>query len=280
MQLRISKPKDAIAGSLFLAIGGAAWLGSQDFQIGTATRMGPGYFPQCLGLLLMLLGAASLLRALGTDPAEPAEARALTPLLLILAGVIGFYLLIDRAGLVAAIFVLLVVRLRAPTHQPAAGGSADLRSAGGVCRRRVHRRLRHAVPRVLSITHHGPAAQSRARLRHRAHAGEYLLLPGRRHARHAGRRAAGAESDPGDHHAAAADLQDAGDRRADHAVRHLLRRAPCRLDHRDHAEHAGRAVLGGDLPRRPSDGTRRAAPDRRCAFRPWARSSPAASACC
>ena len=108
MQLRISKPKDAIAGSLFLAIGGAAWLGSQDFQIGTATRMGPGSFPQCLGLLLMLLGAASLLRALGTDPAERAEARALTPLLLILAGVIGFYLLIDRAGLVAAIFVLLL----------------------------------------------------------------------------------------------------------------------------------------------------------------------------
>jgi uncharacterized membrane protein (UPF0136 family) len=32
----------------------------------------------------------------------------LTPLLLILAGVIGFYLLIDRAGLVAAIFVLLL----------------------------------------------------------------------------------------------------------------------------------------------------------------------------
>jgi hypothetical protein len=107
MQLRISKPKDAIAGSIFLAVGGAAWLGSHDFQIGTATRMGPGYFPQCLGLLLMVLGAISLLRALGhAETAEPIAPRALTPLLLILAGVIGFTLLIDRAGLVAAIFVL------------------------------------------------------------------------------------------------------------------------------------------------------------------------------
>ncbi len=91
MQLRISKPKDAIAGSIFLAIGGAAWLGSHDFQIGTATRMGPGYFPQCLGLLLMLLGAISVLRALGTGDRRTREPRALTPLLLILAGVIGFY---------------------------------------------------------------------------------------------------------------------------------------------------------------------------------------------
>ncbi len=108
MPLRISKPKDAIAGSIFLAIGGAAWLGSHDFQVGTATRMGPGYFPQCLGLLLMMLGAISLLRALGTgENSEPAEPRALAPLLLILAGVTGFYLLIDRAGLVAAILVLI-----------------------------------------------------------------------------------------------------------------------------------------------------------------------------
>jgi hypothetical protein len=108
MQLRISKPKDAVAGLLFLAIGGAAWLGSHDYQIGTATRMGPGYFPQCLGLLLIVLGAISTLRALGTGGTEPSEHRALTPLLLILAGVMGFYLLIDRAGLVAAILVLII----------------------------------------------------------------------------------------------------------------------------------------------------------------------------
>jgi hypothetical protein len=107
MPLRISKPKDAIAGSIFLAVGGAAWLGSHDFRIGTATRMGPGYFPQCLGLVLVVLGAISVLRALGTSDSEPGVPRAVTPLLLILAGVIGFYLLIDRAGLVAAICVLL-----------------------------------------------------------------------------------------------------------------------------------------------------------------------------
>jgi putative tricarboxylic transport membrane protein len=107
MSLRISKPKDAIAGSLFVAIGAAAWLGSRGLQVGTATHMGPGYFPQCLGILLVVLGAVSVLRAFGPPMSEPGMPRALTPLLLILLGVTGFYLLIDRAGLVAAIFVLV-----------------------------------------------------------------------------------------------------------------------------------------------------------------------------
>jgi len=107
MRLRISKPKDAIAGSIFMAIGAAAWLGSHDYQLGTATHMGPAYFPQCLGILLALLGAMTLLRAVGPATIEAIDARALTPLLLVLLGVTGFYLLIDRAGLVAAILVLV-----------------------------------------------------------------------------------------------------------------------------------------------------------------------------
>jgi hypothetical protein len=58
----------------------------------------------------MLLGAIGVLRAIGTrETAGPSEPRALTPLLLILTGVTGFYLLIDRAGLVAAIFVLIAL---------------------------------------------------------------------------------------------------------------------------------------------------------------------------
>ena len=65
---------------------------------------------------------------------------------------------------------------------------------------------------------------------------------------------------------------------ADHALRHLLRRAPCRIDHRDHAEHARRADLGGDLPGRQSDGAPGPRRRWRCASRRWPRSSPAAPA--
>jgi hypothetical protein len=106
MTLRISKPKDVAAGAIFLVIGSLAWLGAQDYPLGTATRMGPGYFPHWLGALLVLLGAITLLRGIGRAAPEPGEPRSITPLLLILAGIIGFTLLVDRAGLVAAILVL------------------------------------------------------------------------------------------------------------------------------------------------------------------------------
>ena len=44
---------------------------------------------------------------------------------------------------------------------------------------------------------------------------------------------------------------------ADHAGRHLLRRAVRRLDHRDPGQHPGRIVVGRHHARRPSDGAQR-----------------------
>lgn len=107
MTVQIGRPRDAIAGALFVIIGTAAWLGAQQYRIGTATRMGPGYFPMCLGMLLVGLGAINLLRSLAPGEGAVHEPRALTPLLLIVAGVAGFTLLVDRAGLVPAIAVLV-----------------------------------------------------------------------------------------------------------------------------------------------------------------------------
>ena len=72
----------------------------------------------------------------------------------------------------------------------------------------------------------------------------------------------------------------AAGRRADHAGRHLLRRAVRRLDHRDPGQPAGRNLGGGHLHRRLPDGA--AGPRRTGARhrRASARSSPAPSARC
>lgn len=99
-------PKDAIAGLVFLAIGAGAFTLAHDYEIGTATSMGPGYFPAVLGIALMLIGAASLLRSLRGQP-EPITLVHLLPLLQIVAGVLGFAGLVERAGLVAAVFALV-----------------------------------------------------------------------------------------------------------------------------------------------------------------------------
>ena len=62
--IRISNPKDFWAGALFVAIGvGTIILGSR-YTLGSAARMGPGYFPRILGILLIVLGAV-LARRLG-----------------------------------------------------------------------------------------------------------------------------------------------------------------------------------------------------------------------
>ena len=59
----IRHPKDFYAGLLFIAFGIAAIVIGSNYALGTAARMGPGYFPRILGILLVTLGAILALRA-------------------------------------------------------------------------------------------------------------------------------------------------------------------------------------------------------------------------
>ena len=45
----IRHPKDFWAGVLFIVLGGGACLIALDYTMGSAGRMGPGYFPRSLG---------------------------------------------------------------------------------------------------------------------------------------------------------------------------------------------------------------------------------------
>ncbi|WP_413757962.1 tripartite tricarboxylate transporter TctB family protein, partial [Vibrio vulnificus] len=55
--------RDFWAGLLYLIIGAAALYMAADYEMGTAISMGPGYFPKVLSGLLILIGAASLVRS-------------------------------------------------------------------------------------------------------------------------------------------------------------------------------------------------------------------------
>ena len=57
---KIREPKDFWAGVMFFAFGVAAIVIGTAYPVGTAARMGPGYFPRILGILLIVLGAAAL----------------------------------------------------------------------------------------------------------------------------------------------------------------------------------------------------------------------------
>ena len=106
--MKISHPKDFYAGLLFFLFGVAAMILAFEYPLGTAARMGPGYFPRVLGGIMMFLGAVLALRsfALTGDPITPFAWKAVG---LVLGGVAVFAAIVIQAGLVIATTALIVI---------------------------------------------------------------------------------------------------------------------------------------------------------------------------
>ena len=79
---------NALCGALFIATGLFFLVQSLGLEIGTAFRMGPGYFPLVLAIVLIVLGAILLAQKQGYMPDFGPLFRAWWPLLLILAGIV------------------------------------------------------------------------------------------------------------------------------------------------------------------------------------------------
>ncbi len=67
----IERPRDVVGGVVVVAIGLAFLLSGRGLEVGSAARMGPGWFPTVLSCLMMALGAALALLAL-RKPGEEA----------------------------------------------------------------------------------------------------------------------------------------------------------------------------------------------------------------
>ncbi len=105
MQQRPFDPTDAVAGVLFIAFGLFFGLTSfLDLEIGTALRMGPGYAPLVLAVILTLLGLLILLGSLRSAP-EPVGRLAWRGMAFLLPAPILFGLTVRGLGFVAAIFL-------------------------------------------------------------------------------------------------------------------------------------------------------------------------------
>jgi hypothetical protein len=112
--LRIRHPKDFLTGALFLGFGAGAMVLSAGLTIGTAAKMGPGYFPFALGAFLIVLGAVLLLRSV-TAAAGLHEwpALRLRPLAIVLLSVVLFGQLLRPLGLLLSTVGLVVLASRA-----------------------------------------------------------------------------------------------------------------------------------------------------------------------
>ena len=111
----VRSPKDLVAGLLFIGTGIAAIAIAANYTLGTAARMGPGYFPRLLGMLLIVLGAILTVRSLRlTGP--PLPGWKWRPVLVTLGSVVVFGLIVNHAGLVLST-ILLIVMASAASHE-------------------------------------------------------------------------------------------------------------------------------------------------------------------
>lgn len=108
--MRIKNEKDFWSGVMFIAFGLAFAGFAQEYDMGTAQRMGPAFFPTVLGGLLVVLGAVVAIQGLAAETMDgKIEKFHFGPLAWVLGSVVAFGLLLRPAGLIVALVALIVI---------------------------------------------------------------------------------------------------------------------------------------------------------------------------
>jgi hypothetical protein len=106
----IRNKQDFWSGILYLSCGVFFATFATGYTMGTAAKMGPGYFPFYLGILLGLIGAYIVLTSVRSN-AESTEVESFDfrTIGLILGAVTVFGLLLNPMGLFVALFALILI---------------------------------------------------------------------------------------------------------------------------------------------------------------------------
>jgi len=121
--VKIKSQKDFFAGLMFTATGVAFAWGATTYNVGSGARMGPGYFPMMLGIVLAFIGLVVMFEALTVETAdgELIGKWAWRQLFFILAANLAFGVLlgglpslgVPAMGLIIAIYALVVISAQA-----------------------------------------------------------------------------------------------------------------------------------------------------------------------
>ena len=123
--MNIKSQKDFFSGLMFMGVGAAFAWGATTYNVGEGARMGPGYFPLMLGVLMAILGIAITFKSLVVETVggDKIGKWAWKPLVYIIAANLLFGVLLGglpsiklpAMGLIAAIYVLTFVASMAET---------------------------------------------------------------------------------------------------------------------------------------------------------------------
>ena len=109
MAVKIKAPKDFWAGLMFIGFGAFFLIWAlTHYQMGTAVRMGPAYFPAVLGGLLATLGAIVMLGSFAIS-GPPIAKFHYRPLILISLACVVYGYLMKPAGLIVATAALVFI---------------------------------------------------------------------------------------------------------------------------------------------------------------------------
>jgi len=124
--MSIKSQKDFFSGVVFMAVGGAFAWGATTYSVGTGARMGPGYFPLMLGVLLALIGAVIAFTAMviETEDGDKIGKWIWRPVGYIVAANLAFGVLLGglpsihlpAMGMVIAIVALTLIAAKAGTE--------------------------------------------------------------------------------------------------------------------------------------------------------------------
>lgn len=107
--MKIKSPKDFWSGLMFVGVGlFFMFWAMAHYQMGTAVRMGPAYFPVLLGGLLGVLGLIVLVESFALE-GPPVPQLHFRPLLFITIGVVLYGYLMKPLGLILATGALVYI---------------------------------------------------------------------------------------------------------------------------------------------------------------------------
>lgn len=105
--MKIKSQEDFWAGVMFICFGVLAIVVARDYPMGSALRMGPGYFPTYLGAIMIVIGAIMTGRAYRME-GENIGRMGWRPLAWLSVAFAAFGFLIDEAGFVLALLALII----------------------------------------------------------------------------------------------------------------------------------------------------------------------------